>query len=167
MKNLKKFVALFLAGALALLMLTACGGGGSSDEQKEAAMVAKLNGSSQSSASGNDATLRKTALADLNTDIKAGNESGFGFKGRVRVDGISPAKENITITVTTDYKYGSIVKSLLGLISTHIGTEYPGANVDVNAKGCWTKVAVAVKSDGNHTYMAVAIQMKNLAYNGN
>lgn len=167
MKNLKKFVALFLAGALALLMLTACGGGSSSDEQKEAAMVAKLNSSSQSSATGNDAALRKTALADLNTDIKAGNESGFGFKGKVRVDGISPAKENITITVTTDYKYGSIVKSLLGLISTHIGKEYPGANVDVNAKGCWTKVAVAVKSDGNHTYLAVAIQMKNLAYNGN
>ena len=29
MKNLKKFAALLLAGAMALLMLTACGGGGS------------------------------------------------------------------------------------------------------------------------------------------
>ena len=28
MKNLKKFAALLLAGAMALLMLTACGGGG-------------------------------------------------------------------------------------------------------------------------------------------
>lgn len=27
MKNLKKFAALLLAGAMALLMLTACGGG--------------------------------------------------------------------------------------------------------------------------------------------
>ncbi len=166
MKNLKKFVALFLAGAMALLMLTACGGGSSSDEQKEAAMVAKLNGSSQSSASGNDAALRKTALADLNTDIKAGNESGFGFKGNVRVKGITPAEDNITITVTTDYRYGSGMKYLLNLISDYIGRVYPSANVNVNAKGCWTKVAVAVKSDGNRTYMAVAIQLKNLAYAG-
>ena len=30
MKNLKKFAALLLAGAMALLMLTACGGGGGS-----------------------------------------------------------------------------------------------------------------------------------------
>jgi len=29
MKNLKKFAALLLVGAMALLMLTACGGGGS------------------------------------------------------------------------------------------------------------------------------------------
>lgn len=28
MKNLKKFAALLLVGAMALLMLTACGGGG-------------------------------------------------------------------------------------------------------------------------------------------
>lgn len=38
MKNLKKFAALLLAGAMALLMLTACGGGGGSvnnpEEQK-------------------------------------------------------------------------------------------------------------------------------------
>ena len=38
MKNLKKFAALLLVGAMALLMLTACGGGGGSvnnpEEQK-------------------------------------------------------------------------------------------------------------------------------------
>lgn len=33
MKNLKKFAALLLAGAMALLMLTACGGGGEVGER--------------------------------------------------------------------------------------------------------------------------------------
>lgn len=35
MKNLKKFAALLLAGAMALLMLTACGGGGSVNNPEE------------------------------------------------------------------------------------------------------------------------------------
>ena len=37
MKNLKKFAALLLAGAMALLMLTACGGGGGRAHQIQAA----------------------------------------------------------------------------------------------------------------------------------
>ena len=36
MKNLKKFAALLLAGAMALLMLTACGGGGSPSDNPDA-----------------------------------------------------------------------------------------------------------------------------------
>lgn len=35
MKNLKKFVALLLAGVMAMVMLTACGGGTVTDEQKQ------------------------------------------------------------------------------------------------------------------------------------
>ena len=36
MKNLKKFVALLLAGVMAMVMLTACSGGGTvTDEQKQ------------------------------------------------------------------------------------------------------------------------------------
>ena len=36
MKNLKKFVALLLAGVMAMVMLTACGGGTDTDEKKQA-----------------------------------------------------------------------------------------------------------------------------------
>ena len=35
MKNLKKFAALLLVGAMALLMLTACGGGVSANKTEE------------------------------------------------------------------------------------------------------------------------------------
>ena len=37
MKNLKKFAALLLVGAMALLMLTACGGGKTETAKKDAA----------------------------------------------------------------------------------------------------------------------------------
>ena len=43
MKNLKKFAALLLAGAMALLMLTACGGGGEVGERvPEATSLASM-----------------------------------------------------------------------------------------------------------------------------
>lgn len=35
MKNLKKFVALLLAGVMAMVMLTACSGGGNGSNLKE------------------------------------------------------------------------------------------------------------------------------------
>ena len=39
MKNLKKFAALLLAGAMALLMLTACGGGGGGAKMEPSAIL--------------------------------------------------------------------------------------------------------------------------------
>lgn len=43
MKNLKKFVALLLAGVMAMVMLTACSGGGTSaDTEKEEAIRKQL-----------------------------------------------------------------------------------------------------------------------------
>lgn len=54
MKNLKKFAALLLAGAMALLMLTACGGGGEVGErvpEAESNLFGKYATSSQASTS--------------------------------------------------------------------------------------------------------------------
>ena len=39
MKNLKKFAALLLVGAMALLMLTACGGGGGGAKMEPSAIL--------------------------------------------------------------------------------------------------------------------------------
>lgn len=163
MKKLSKIVALLLAGALTMLLFTACGGGGggSTDEQKEAAMLTALTSSSQCSetAKTNDPELRSTLLTDLNAQLKTGR-----FKGDVKVTGITPPEENITITVMTDYRNGERLQDLIKKITNYIGSTYPGANVDVNANGCWTKVAVVVQSNEKGTYLAVAIQLKNLAY---
>ena len=160
MKKLSKIVALLLAGALTMLLFTACGGGGggSTDEQKEAAMLTALTSSSQCSetAKTNDPELRSTLLADLNAQLKTG-----GFKGDVKVTGITPPEENITIKVMTDYRSGERLQNLIKMITEYIGRKYPDTNVDVNANGCWTKVAVVVQSNEKGTYLAVAIQLKN------
>lgn len=163
MKKLSKIVALLLAGALTMLLFTACGGGGggSTDEQKEAAMLTALTSSPQCSetAKTNDPELRSALLTDLNAQLKTGR-----FKGDVKVTGITPPEENITITVMTDYRYGERLEDLIKKITNYIGSTYPGANVDVNANGCWTKVAVVVQSNEKGTYLAVALQLKNPAY---
>ena len=163
MKKLSKIVALLLAGALTMLLFTACGGGGggSTDEQKEAAMLTALTSSSQCSetAKTNDPELRSMLLTDLNAQLNTGR-----FKSDVKVTGITPPEENITIKVMTDYRSGERLQNLIEMITKHIGREYPDKNVNVNANGCWTKVAVVVQSNEKGTYLAVAIQLKNLAY---
>ena len=79
--------------------------------------------------------------------------------------GIKPhPEENITITVMTDYRNGERLQELIKMITDHIGRVYPSTNINVNANGCWTKVAVVVQSNEKGTYLAVAIQLKNLAY---
>ena len=163
MKKLKKFAALLLVGVMALALLTACGGGGgSTDEQKEAAMLTALTSSPQCSetAKTNDPELRNMLLTDLNAQLKTGR-----FEGDVKVKGIKPhPEENITITVMTDYRNGERLQELIKMITDHIGRVYPGTNVNVNANGCWTKVAVVVQSNEKGTYLAVALQLKNPAY---
>ena len=163
MKKLSKIVALLLAGALTMLLFTACGGGGgsSTDEQKEAAMLTALTSSPQCSetAKTNDPELRNMLLTDLNAKLETG-----GFKSDVKVTGIRPREKNITITVMADYRYGERLQNLIEKITNHIGGAYPGTNVNVNANGCWTKVAVVVQSNEKGTYLAVALQLKNPAY---
>ena len=163
MKKLSKIVALLLAGALTMLLFTACGGGGggSTDEQKEAAMLTALTSSSQCSetAKTNDPELRSMLLTDLDAQLKTGR-----FKSDVKVTGITPPEENITIKVMTDYQNGERLQNLIEMITKYIGSTYPGTNVDVNANGCWTKVAVVVQSNEKGTYLAVALQLKNPAY---
>lgn len=169
MKNLKKFVALLLAGVMAMVMLTACSGGtdgpNAPGNPKEQEMMKKITSSSQGKGiKENDPDLYQTALTDLNTDIKAHSKKGGAFVGDIRVRGIDPAQEYVTITVTADYRVGQFLTNLLDFISANIGIKYPGTNVDFKTNSSWSKAAVVVRSDEYGTYVAVAIQVKNLAY---
>lgn len=169
MKKLSKIVALLLAGALTMLLFTACGGGGGAgkiEEDKQKDMMNNIMSSSQGKKiKENDPGLYQTALSDLNADIEAHSKNGGGaFKGEVRVRGTDPAEEFVTITVTADYKVGQFLTNLLDFISRNIGIKYPGTNVDFRANSSWSKAAVVVKSDQYGTYVAVAIQVKNLNY---
>lgn len=64
MKNLKKFAALLLAGAMALLMLTACGGGGSVNNPEEQKVLNQISNQKGVQVT-NDAQLREVAKAQL------------------------------------------------------------------------------------------------------
>ena len=70
----------------------------------------------------------------------------------------------MTITVTANYRSSEFITNLLKFISANIGFKYPDANVDFNSNNSWSKAAVVVRSNEYGTYVAVAIQVKNLNY---
>lgn len=168
MKKLSKIVALLLAGAMAMVMLTACSGGDGPNvpgNPKEQEMMKTIKQSDQGKGiKENDPGLYQTALTDLNTDLKLQSKNHGIFMGDLRVKGTDPAEEYVTITVTADYRVGKFIKNLLDFIGEKIGYKYPGTKVDFNGNSSWAKAAVVVRSNEYGTYVAVAIKVKNLNY---
>lgn len=167
MKNLKKFVALLLAGVMAMVMLTACSGGSNAETKaKENKMIDSLKTQGVMTASENDNTLRKKTMEILNQDIADAKFSILGatFMANVHVDG--QEDQHLTVTATTKYEYGKIMLSLLDFIAKEVGQKVPGADVNVKANGAWSHVCVVVQADGNKTYLAIAFQIENPAHKG-
>ena len=165
MKKLSKIVALLLAGALTMLMFTACGGGGGSfghrDQDKEDEAFGKFTIMAQaSSVTENDKSLQAVADGYLQKDLNSSVEF-FGAKlvGKVHVDGKD--QEYLTITVTARYDYGFVVSRILTEIQEEINKKWPETKVNVSGRGSWTNLGVVVRSDGNHSYIAVAFQIDN------
>lgn len=166
MKKLSKIVALLLAGALTMLLFTACGGGGGGsfghrDQDKEDEAFGKFTSEAQaSSLKVNDKGLQAVADGYLQKDLNSSVEF-FGAKlvGKVHVDGKD--QEYLTITMTAQYDYGFIVTKILGEIQEEVGKQISGTKVDVKGDGSWTKLGVVVRSDGTHSYIAVAFQIRN------
>lgn len=166
MKKLSKIVALLLAGALTMLLFTACSGGGGSsfghrDKDEEDRAFGKFKGMAQaSSVTENDKSLQAVADGHLQKDLNSSVEI-FGAKlvGEVHVDGED--QEYLTITVTGSYKYGYIVNTILNEIQEKVGKKISGTKVDVKGDGSWTKLGVVVRTDGTHSYIAVAFQIRN------
>lgn len=165
MKKLSKIVALLLAGALTMLLFTACSGGGGGgsfgqrvpeDEEK----AFKDFKAQASSVTENDKSLQAVADGYLQKDLNSSVEF-FGAKlvGKVHVDGKD--QEYLTITMTAQYDYGFIVTKILTEIQEEVGKELPGTKVNVKGNGSLTKLGVVVRSDGNHSYIAVAFQIDN------
>lgn len=160
MKKLSKIVALLLAGAMAMLMFTACsGGGGGEDKEAEEKVMSQIRGKSTSTASlQNDKDLQKVAAAHLDEDLKGGI-SIFGHKlvGNVHVEGKD--KEYLTITVTANYTYtDTLLSAILTEISKKVSTD---ANVDIQQSGSWSKVGVVVKTSNTKSYVGIAFQIRN------
>lgn len=158
MKNLKKFAALLLVGAMALLMLTACGGGGgggSVDKTEEQKVMEKI-GSQKNVQVTSDAELRAIAEARLNEDLKVVWKLGnHAFVGGIYVNNLG---DDLVITITAKYDYAdTLLSDILTRLSNYIDT-----NVDasVNQSGTWSKVGVVVKRNETQSYVGIAIRVK-------
>lgn len=155
MKKLSKIVALLLAGALTMLLFTACGGGGQTEEQKVMAKISQEKGVQVT----NDAELRAVAEGHLNEDRKdldakfkiAGYLTAFNFHSeKVGNDRV------ITITARYDYK-DTLLNAVLKKISEYVDTNN---DVTVNQNGDWSNIGVVVQSNNEQSYIGISIRLK-------
>ena len=157
MKNLKKFAALLLVGAMALLMLTACGGGGGSVNNPEEQKVLSQIGSQKGVQATSDAELRAVAEKNLNEDLKVVWKLGnYAFVGGFHVDNLG---DDLVITVTAKYDYeDTLLSDILFRLSNYIDTK---VDASVNQSGIWSKVGVVIKHNETQSYIGIAIRVKN------
>lgn len=156
MKKLSKIVALLLAGALTMLLFTACSGGGSpTEEQKVLAKISQEKGVQVT----NDAELRAVAERHLNDDRKyldghfeiAGYLTAFNFHSeKVENDRV------ITITARYDYK-DTLLSDVLNRISDYVDI---GHNASVKQDGNWSNIGVVVQSNNEQSYIGISIRLK-------
>lgn len=171
MKNLKKFVALLLAGVMAMVLFTACSGGGNAaDTEKENAIRAQLGNKVEAASLrdkdgmvANDTNLYKETAKLLDARIRT-ETSAFGILAvDFDVKGIEKPEEYVTVTLSADYKTAGLVTGFVNLITEKLG-KIDASNNSVKLDTEWAKAAVVVRTNEKGSYAAVAIQVKNLAY---
>lgn len=164
MKKLSKIVALLLAGAMAMVMLTACSGGGNTSNMKEDTTAESTVLSKYSTASvDNNKELKDKAEKFLDEKLKAsGSILGYKFVLGYKVEGKTENAEFLTVLVAANFSYeDTMLGAILTQISQKIKTD---TNVNINQKGTWTDIGVVVKGDSKQSYMAVAFKVKNPKY---
>lgn len=170
MKNLKKFVALLLAGMMAMVMLTACGGAASEtplEDNIRKALGKNPNAVGLCDADGrvrNDKSSELYKTTKTNLDAKINSSLAGTFVLDIDTD-VGPDKEYATFTVYADYKTAGFVANLVDKITDKIG-EIKATNNSVKLEGNWAKVAVVVETNAKGSYAAIAIQVRNIAYKG-
>ena len=157
MKKLSKIVALLLAGALTMLMFTACGGGGGSstnkaEEQKVMEQISKEKGISVAS----DAELRAVAERNLNEDLNAQFKIlGYAGAFKFHTDRLG---DDLVITITARYDYkDTLLSDVLNKISNYVDTDHKAS---VKQDGNWSNIGVVVKSNNEQSYIGISIRIK-------
>lgn len=160
MKKLSKIIALLLAGAMAMVMLTACGGGNGSNLKEDTEAEAKVLGKYSTSAASVDNNKALKAEAEKFLDEKINASVGIGgYKFVLGGEVKGKDKEYLTVLVATNFSYEDTILSLiLNEISKKVNTD---TNVNINQNGAWTDIGVVVKGDSKHSYMAIAFKIKN------
>lgn len=160
MKKLSKIVALLLAGAMAMVMLTACSGGGTGSNLKEDKDAEAKVLSKYSTSVANNKELKDEAEKFLDEKLTvSGGIGGYRFVLDGKVKGKD--KEYLTVLVAANFSYND---TLLGVILDEISKKAKtDADVNINQNGTWTDIGVVVKSDPKtkQSYMAIAFKVKN------
>lgn len=170
MKKLSKIVALLLAGAMAMVMLTACGGAASEtplEDNIRQQLGKNPNAVGLCDADGkikNDKSSELYKITKTNLDAKISHSLTGTFVLDVDTD-VGPDKEYATVTVYADYKTAGFVADLITKITDKFG-EIKATNNSVKLDSNWAHVAVVVETNAKGSYAAIAIQVKNIAYKG-
>ena len=152
MTKLRKLTALLLAGALTLLLLTACSGGGSSgpEAQAEAEVMRAIN-NGRTVALANDDGMQRIAKASLQAKLKG------SFRGSTGYHEITYDEKTSTLTLIAQYDYkGTTLEKLIGYITEN----NEASNLKFNLSSNWAKVGVAAETYQGKTYIAITLQVK-------
>lgn len=158
MTKLRKLTALLLAGALTLLLLTACSGGGSSgpEAQAEAEVMRAIN-NGRTMALSNDPDMQEVAKArldDLDAKLKF---DAFGYTVFNKVDAKWDAdNQNATLTLVAKYDYNDT--TLQKIIDQIKGNDQNEA-LDFALKGNYTKAGVVARTIRGQTYVAISLRV--------
>lgn len=158
MKKLSKIVALLLAGALTMLMFTACGGGSSAGEVKtsEETKAVKLI----SNDAKNDKELRAVAEGHLDVDYhKLDTQFKFlGYAGAFKFYA-EPVGDDLVITMIARYDYkDTLLNDVLRRISNYVDTDH---NASLKQDGDWTNIGIVVKGNDQQSYIGISVRIKN------
>ena len=151
MTKLRKLTALLLAGALTLLLLTACSGSSGPEAQAEAEVMRAIRGNRSTASLAYDDGMQDIAKANLDAELKG---SFRGYKGyhNVKID-----REKSTLTLIAQYDYkGTKLEELI----KYITSDSDASSLNFNQAGRWTKVGVAAKIHQGQTYIAITLQVK-------
>ena len=160
MTKLRKLTALLLAGALTLLLLTACSGGGSSGPvaQAEAEVMGAIN-KGRTVALANDDGMRTVAndrlyALDKELELK-GDVLGYQFFNKVDAKWDAD-NQNATLTLVAKYDYNDT--TLQNIIDQIKGNDQNEA-LDFALKGNYTKAGVVARTIRGQTYVAISLRV--------
>ena len=156
MKKMKRFVAVLLAGIMALAILTACGGGSftpTSDVEKAEALYMDAFNTALGTNYENDADLEKLAKQVLDDSL---NEDGTLKNGKGMI--FSEDAGNSVYRVVTILAQQGNKKVPYGITSEELANKDKViVNVDQTTKKVTTGLAVGAVKKGDKVYVAIAM----------
>lgn len=178
MKRLQKLAALLLAGAMMLVLFTACSGESGRDTESEAMVLSAINNKrssgTQAQTLSNDAALQKLAW-DALCDIQVDADSGKGQIAWNKAHKITQSDGKATIVnvataggVSWDSETNTVKVNATAFQSTSMDKLLTDCNlfikrndfsVDFNVNSPWVKVGVAARRVNGQTYIAVAVEV--------